>query len=193
MLGVGVLAAVAWAHRGAAGAGTTALTFQGAVRATVGGADDVQPVYRPAPSPGPSPAGRSAIGTQCTLPGGGEDWSARITVTTPGNEWIITISEVGAQPAAPTPGGYQAVETPRAQGSAGTLQLDVSSLEPIAPDLAAAGAAIYGYQTPADRGGSGAVTVNPGLTSGTLSVWLAPDAPQGAKLLFEITGSWSCG
>ena len=48
-----------------------------------------------------------------------------------------------------------------------------------------------GYYTPQDHNdGAGTVVINPGLTSGTLDVWLTPSYPD--PLLFHITGRWSC-
>ncbi|HEY3871763.1 MAG TPA: hypothetical protein VGM10_25600 [Actinocrinis sp.] len=189
LFAVAGIAIVVWTHFAQQPA-RTALTFTGAVKATANSAVDVLPVYSPSAG---STAPASPNGTQCTSAGSGSDWKAQITVTTPGNQWVIVIAADGTDFASPAPGRYQGLDTPAAARGPQTLNLSVSSAEPLTPALAAVGASYYGYQTPADHnGGNGEVTVNSNLTSGSLDVWLTPDDPRGAGLVFELSGDWSC-
>jgi hypothetical protein len=190
LFAVAGIAIVVWTHFAQQPAKTD-LAFTGAVKATATSAVDVLPVYTP--TAGSTAAAASANGTQCTVAGSGADWKAQITVTTPGNQWVIVIAADGTDFATPSPGKYQGLDTPNAPRGAQTLELSVSSAEPLTPALAAVGASYYGYQTPADHnGGNGQVSVNSNLTSGTLDVWLTPDDPNGAGMVFEISGDWSC-
>lgn len=189
LFAVAGIAIVIWTHFAQQPARTD-LTFTGAVKATATSAVDVLPVYTPTAG---STAAPSPNGTQCTVAGAGADWKAQITVTTPGNQWVIVIAADGTDFATPKAGQYQGLDTPNAARGPQTLELSVSSSEPLTPGLAAVGASYYGYQTPADHnGGNGEVSVNSNLTSGTLDVWLTPDDPRGAALVFELSGDWSC-
>lgn len=189
MFAVAGIAIVVWSHF-AQPPSRTALTFTGAVKGSANSAVDVLPVYSPSATSTAAPAQN---GTQCTIAGAGADWKARITVTTPGNQWVIVIAADGTDFTSPAPGQYQGLDTPTAARGSQTLELSVSSAEPLTPALAAVGASYYGYQTPPDHnGGNGEVTVNDNLTSGSLDVWLTPDDPRGASLVFEISGDWSC-
>lgn len=169
----------------------TDLVFTGAVTATADAAVNVLPKtttsnYGTASTPGWS--------TQCVFDGDGTTaWSATVTVRTPGNEWSITISN-GESFGNPNPGAYVGIEQPEANFPTDALSLGVESTGPIAAGMEpdADDETDYGYYTPLDHnGGNGAVTVDKGLTAGTLDVWLTPDQPTN-NVLFHLVGTWAC-
>ncbi|MEY9855070.1 hypothetical protein ABH935_000669 [Catenulispora sp. GAS73] len=172
----------------------THLVFSGAVATTAAGSVAVKP---PLNAKGDSSdSGSGPWTTQCTFAGGkAASWSAQVTVTTPGNQWTVTIDDA-ATFGNPAPGAHKAETTlvRASDASEGKLELDVRSQKPIAAYLASGAGEDNGYRyyVPIDHnGGDADVTIDPDLRSGTLDAWLTPDA-LGSPLVFHLTGQWSC-
>lgn len=169
--------------------GKTNLAFSGAVTATATTAATVWPVYTA--SAFDSNSGAPDWSTECVFAGGDSAaWSATVTVQTPGNLWTVTVAN-GESFGNPTPGPHTGVRETLVRDYPGSLSLTVESQQPIASYLQSAGATSYDYYIPTDRNnGTGSVSVDPSLTSGTVDVWVTPVTPS--PLEVHITGVWSC-
>lgn len=169
----------------------TNLAFSGAV---VGRATDSVALL--APTSSTASESSSDWQTQCVFSHDGSDaWSATIVVKTAGNEWSIQINNAdnSGQQGNPKPGSYDGLEPIGPYPPANTLGLRIVSQHGIAsyinPDTN--DMTEFGYYTPTEHNnGDGAITINKGLESGTLDVWLTPITPS--NLVFHIAGTWSC-
>ncbi len=164
----------------------THLVFSGAVTATATGSVAVQPEFI---ATNLNTSNAPNWTTQCTFAGDSTaDWAAVVTVDTPGNTWTFTIDN-GNTFGNPNPGSHEGSFISHADNPQ-ALNLHVSSKQPIADSLLSAGATEYEYYAPQDHGGAGTVTVDPGLRTGTLDVWLTPNVPNNRE--FRVVGPWSC-
>ncbi|MFJ9628886.1 hypothetical protein ACIRU8_14415 [Streptomyces sp. NPDC101175] len=134
--------------------------------------------------------------TQCVMPGDLGSWEAQFTVRVSGIDWEISIAN-GASFGLPKPGEHSAVYDADTGGQANVLTFDIASDK--APSSTVIGNGFgkfqYVYYVPDDHNkGKALVTIDRGLTSGTLDAWLAPWEQQydQEKPLFHITGRWSC-
>lgn len=131
--------------------------------------------------------------TQCVMPAGDgawDDgaWSANITFRLNAVTWQVSISEPGS--GLPSAGSHPAVQETVTNDVGGSVSIAVTSNKS-ADGQSSLGATQYSYYTPMNHNsGTAKVTINPGLTSGTLDIWLTPDVPN--PLVFHITGHWSC-
>lgn len=128
----------------------------------------------------------TATGAQCTQgpggPSGGWAWNA--TVTTPGNQWQISLDFTGATP---KPGRFQLNDGQAGVANSTPMIFEAQSTNPIADFLASAGATSYTYYTP---GTTNYATVDASLESGTIDATFTPFTPS--DLTFTIAGTWSC-
>ncbi|MGW2748080.1 hypothetical protein [Streptomyces sp. NPDC001450] len=134
--------------------------------------------------------------TQCVMPAGDGAWEAQFTVRMNGIDWEISIGN-GASFGSPKPGKHIAVYDADTNGESNVLTFDVASDK--APSSVVLGNGLgkfqYVYYLPDDHNkGKALVTVDHGLTSGTLDAWLAPWQQENdqEKPLFHITGRWAC-
>ncbi|MGW2964933.1 hypothetical protein ACWDGI_41710 [Streptomyces sp. NPDC001220] len=171
---------------------TTDLRFSGDIKGTVRGALKIQSVKTGAHYDYNTDDGV----TQCVMPADDGAWSAQIIVRLKGIDWQITVSN-GDSFGAPKPGKYPAVHETDVGFVKNSLSFEVSSDK--APDSTVigngAGDFQYAFYLPDDRNkGQAEVTIDSGLTSGTLDAWLAPFEQENdqEKPLFHVTGRWSC-
>lgn len=134
--------------------------------------------------------------TQCVMPADDGAWEAQFTVRMNGIGWEISIGN-GASFGSPKPGRHFAVYDADTNGESGVLTFDIASDK--APSSVVLGSGIgkfqYVYYLPEDHNkGRALVTIDHGLTSGTLDAWLAPWEQENdqEKPLFHITGRWAC-
>lgn len=134
--------------------------------------------------------------TQCVMPADDGSWEAQFTVRMNGINWEISIGN-GASFGLPKPGKHYAVYDADTNGASNMLTLDIASDK--APSSAVLGGGPgkfqYVYYLPDDHNkGKALVTIDHGLTSGTLDAWLAPWQQENdqEKPLFHITGRWAC-
>lgn len=119
-------------------------------------------------------------------------WSANTSFQLNGGNWEISIEQPGF--GVPKAGSHPALEqrlTGGAHNDPNAVSIAVTSQQ--SPDSASFsnGSELYSYYTPLDHNnGAGVVTIDPGLTSGTVDIWLTPFHPD--PLQFRITGRWSC-
>jgi hypothetical protein len=129
--------------------------------------------------------------TQCLFPADDDAWSADVSFQLNGITWQISIGQPGFGLA--KPGSHPALPENLTGGSAddpNAVSISVTSNQ--SPDgNSSADANEYTYYTPPDHNnGAGTVTIEQGLTSGTVDIWLTPSQPD--ALMFHITGRWSC-
>ncbi|MFI6567083.1 hypothetical protein [Streptomyces sp. NPDC050534] len=134
--------------------------------------------------------------TQCVMPADDGFWQAQFTVRVSDIDWEISIGN-GASFGSPKPGKHLAVYDADTQGEPNVLTFDVASDKAPSSVVLGGGAGKfrYVYYLPDDRNkGKALVTIDHGLTSGTLDAWLAPWEQENdqEKPLFHITGHWAC-
>ncbi|MGW2748827.1 hypothetical protein [Streptomyces sp. NPDC001450] len=134
--------------------------------------------------------------TQCVMPADDGAWEAQFTVRMNGIDWEISIGN-GASFGSPKPGKHFAVYDADTNGASNVLTFDVASDK--APSSVVLGNGLgkfqYVYHLPDDHNkGRALVTIDHGLTSGTLDARLAPWEQENdqEKPLFHITGRWAC-
>jgi hypothetical protein len=171
---------------------TTNLRFSGDIKGTVRGALKVHATKTGAHY---DYTGDDGV-TQCVLPAKDGSWGAQIIVRLRGIDWQISMGN-GDSFGAPKPGKYTAVYDNQVGDVKNSLGIDVASDK--APDDTVIGSGVgdfqYIYYLPDDRNnGKAEVTIDPGLTSGTLDAWLAPFEQENyqERPLFHVTGRWSC-
>lgn len=123
--------------------------------------------------------------TQCVMPAEDGAWSANISFRFHGLIWEVTIGQPGF--GRPKTGSHPALQETVTGGSGD----DPKAVSIAVQSAKSAGGDIDTYYPPMDHNnGAGVVTINPGLTSGTLDVWNTPSYPD--PLEFRIKGRWSC-
>jgi hypothetical protein len=131
-------------------------------------------------------------GTRCAMPAGDGAWSADVTVGVNGIRWQIEIGESGF--GLPKPGSHPALPQTLTGGNAddpNAVSIAVTSDKSPDGQTNAGVGDQFTYYPPQDHNsGAGTVTINLGLTSGTVDIWLTPSEPD--SLEFHISGSWSC-
>ncbi|WP_159765066.1 hypothetical protein [Streptomyces sp. HM190] len=134
--------------------------------------------------------------TQCVMPAADGSWEAQFTVRMNGIDWEISIGN-GASFGSPKPGKHLAVYDADTNGTSNTLTFDIASDKAPSSVVLGGGAGrfqyIY-YLPDGHNDGKALVTIDHGLTSGTLDAWLAPWQQENdqEKPLFHITGRWAC-
>jgi hypothetical protein len=129
--------------------------------------------------------------TQCVFPADDGAWDATTSFVVKGITWQI---EIGAPDfGVPTVGRHPALPPNLTGGTSddqNAVSISVTSKQ--SPDgITYAYTDSYGYYTPQDHNnGAGEVTINRGLMSGTVDIWLTPSEPEG--LVFRISGQWAC-
>jgi hypothetical protein len=130
--------------------------------------------------------------TQCVFPADMGAWRAITSFQLNGGNWEISIGQPGF--GVPKPGSHPALQETLTGGSSNdpnAVSIMVSSQQPPNEGGYSKGADSYAYYTPQDHNnGAGIVTIDPGLASGTVDIWLTPTWPQ--NLQFHVTGRWSC-
>ncbi|WP_369186540.1 hypothetical protein [Streptomyces sp. R08] len=123
--------------------------------------------------------------TQCVMPAKDGAWSADISFRFHGLIWEITIGQPGF--GRPKPGSHPALQETVTGGSGD----DPKAVSIAVQSAKSPGGDFDTYYPPMDHNnGTGTVTINSGLTSGTLDVWNTPSYPD--PLEFRIKGRWSC-
>ncbi|MGW3447313.1 hypothetical protein [Streptomyces sp. NPDC001076] len=112
-------------------------------------------------------------------------WSANISFRLDGLIWEVTIGQPGF--GRPKTGSHPALQETVTGGS----DDDPNDVSIAVQSAKSPGADSDTYYPPMDHNnGAGTVTINPGVTSGTLDIWNTPSYPD--PLEFHITGRWSC-
>ncbi|MEV6504267.1 hypothetical protein [Streptomyces prunicolor] len=123
--------------------------------------------------------------TQCVMPAKDGAWSADISFRFRGLIWEVTIGQPGF--GRPKPGSHPAMQETVTGGSGD----DPKAVSIAVQSVKSPGGDFDTYYPPMDHNnGTGTVTINSGLTSGTLDVWNTPSYPD--PLEFRIKGRWSC-
>ena len=168
----------------------TDLVFSGGLSGSTKKAVDILPTKTGADYSYIAPEGS----TQCVMPADNGSWAAQVTFQVNGIGWEVQIGASGF--GVPNPGSHPALPQELTGGSGddpNAVSIWVGSDK--SPDNVVNGSGIgrfdVSYYVPQDHNnGAGTVTVNPGLTSGKLDLWLTPAQPD--NLEFHLTGSWSC-
>ena len=166
------------------------LSFSGDIKGTARSALNILPVKNGANYDYSVPDGA----TQCVMPAEEGAWSAQFTVRMNGADWEISIGN-GASFGSPKPGKYPAVYDADTNGVPNALTFDIASDKAPRSDVLGNGTGKfqYVYSLAANHNnGQAVVTIDHGLTSGTLDAWLAPWMSDLEKPLFHVTGRWSC-
>ncbi|MEW1648607.1 hypothetical protein [Streptomyces sp. NPDC091219] len=166
------------------------LRFSGDIKGIARSATNILPVKKGANYDYSAPDGA----TQCVMPAEEGAWSAQFAVRMSGVDWEISIGN-GASFGSPKPGKYPAVYDADTDGIPNALTFDIASDKAPRSDVLGNGAGKfqYVYGLAADHNnGQAVVTIDHGLTSGTLDAWLSPWLSDTETPLFHVTGHWSC-
>lgn len=167
---------------------STTLIFSGSVTGSATGSINVKPA---ATATSFDSVNASSWTTQCVVSGGETSaWSANMTFKLGNNTWEIQISN-GNNFGNPSAGKHAAVDQQNNRTNTGALLVYVASQQSIADNQFASDTNLYSYVTSVQDGGTASVTIDSGLSSGTLDLWEVPFDSYSSQN-FHITGTWNC-